>query len=117
MAAGERLNIEDLEHDEDLRLTHDGRPVDGEVVRLDAAGRVVESVTYKGGIQSGWTREYHPDGSLRAEYWYVGGTRRGTGREWHPNGRLRAEVEYLQGRVLSRREWDEAGNDLPVEGG
>lgn len=113
MTADGRLTFDDLEHDEDLRLLYEGEPVDGEVVRLDDEGHVVESMQYRGGIASGWGHTYYSNGSKRSEYWYEGGSRRGVGKEWHANGGLRSETSYVQGHVVEERTWDEVGGQLP----
>ena len=54
-------------------------------------------------------REYSEDGQLLSEVPYQYGVLHGLGRWWHPNGQLATEKEARFGTVLSRREWNAAG--------
>src|SRR5688572_13276925 len=54
---------------------------------------------------SGISKEYYPDGKLKAEYPIKDGLFNGTVKEWHPNGKPLAETEFVKGeRVGKNRE-------------
>lgn len=59
---------------------------------------------------TGLARDYHKDGTLKAEFPFKNGLFHGTVKEWHPNGKPLAETEFQKGlRTGKNREWTEAG--------
>lgn len=59
---------------------------------------------------SGIAKDYHKDGSLKAEFPMKKGKFHGTVKEWHPNGKVAAETEFKEGeRTGINREWTADG--------
>jgi antitoxin component YwqK of YwqJK toxin-antitoxin module len=105
--------LDDNELDDSLRLVHDGEPFTGELV--NGYGDTLLSLeTYRDGFRDGPTREWHEDGTLKAEGTNRHGVAVGTFRRWHPNGRLAVEKQFDDaGRLLGERRWDEDGGPEP----
>ena len=103
-----RVDIDDLEF-EDTVVLHDGKLFTGTSVEEWAPGKLRAEQDWEMGRRHGVLREYSEDGQLLSEVPYQYGVLHGLGRWWHPNGQLATEKEARFGTVLSRREWNAAG--------
>jgi antitoxin component YwqK of YwqJK toxin-antitoxin module len=105
------INIDQAHHGDDLRLLYEGEPFTGEVVETAPNGRIVALTSYSNGMEDGPATQWYADGQLRAKGVVSSGRAVGLHRRWHRNGQLAAEQRYDDnGRELSVRTWDEAGN-------
>ncbi|HEY4459878.1 MAG TPA: hypothetical protein VGN81_36545 [Pseudonocardiaceae bacterium] len=105
-----RINDDDTDMDESLRILYQGELFTGEVVETDDDGTVIRLNTYRDGRVDGVQREWFNDGMLRSEYQASMGFPAGESREWHENGQLALRQEFDEYGVLRKREvWDEHG--------
>jgi len=105
-----RVDVNDVEMDDDLKVYLRGEPFTGEVVEHDPDGRLIGLTTYFNGVEDGPSAAWYPDGTPRAKGEAVNGMGIGLHETWFPNGRLAAQDEFDgTGRHLARRRWDEAG--------
>ncbi|MDG4835724.1 hypothetical protein O7631_04245 [Micromonospora sp. WMMD967] len=109
-----RVDYDDVETEDDLRVTYQGEPFTGEVVERSPQGQVVALTTYFEGMEDGPSAEWYPTGERKAEGSVRYGTAVGVHEEWHRNGNLASRVEFDdQGRMLSQQRWAEDGT--PIE--
>ncbi|WP_316754204.1 toxin-antitoxin system YwqK family antitoxin [Streptomyces herbicida] len=112
MATAQRIDIDDpeVDMDEAQRLLYRGKPFTGEVTE-HLAGKLVSLDIYVDGIQSGPSREWYKDGTLRSEGTVHKGLPRGEFKEWHPNGSLASRKIFDDDGLTLREEctWDEDG--------
>lgn len=101
-----------IDHGDDLRLEFQGEPFTGEVVE-EVDGELLSQDFYTNGVPDGPTREWWPNGRLRAEGEVRFGLPRGVFREWHENGRLAVEKHFDDaGAVATALYWDEKGTPI-----
>lgn len=87
---------------------------DGEVVRRDAAGAVVERAVFRNGVLHGPWRLYAPGGALIREAEYVDGRAHGLAVDYDAAGRPLAETRWENGRRQgAARVWN--GGRLALE--
>ncbi|MEV1159400.1 hypothetical protein AB0J27_28810 [Micromonospora chokoriensis] len=109
-----RVDYDDVETEDDLRVTYQGEPFTGEVVERSPQGQVIALTTYFEGMEDGPSAEWYPTGERKAEGNVRYGTAVGVHEEWHRNGNPASRVEFDdQGRMLSRQRWAEDGT--PIE--
>ncbi|MCZ7377847.1 toxin-antitoxin system YwqK family antitoxin [Micromonospora sp. WMMC250] len=109
-----RVDYDDVETEDDLRVTYQGEPFTGEVVERSPQGQVIALTTYFEGMEDGPSAEWYPTGERKAEGNVRYGTAVGVHEEWHRNGNPASRVEFdNQGRMLSRQRWAEDGT--PIE--
>ncbi|MFI9563590.1 toxin-antitoxin system YwqK family antitoxin [Streptomyces rishiriensis] len=112
MAANLRIDIDDPEVDMDdaQRLLYRGELFTGEVTE-HLGGKLVSLDVYVDGVQSGASREWYKDGTLRSEGTVRKGLPRGESKEWHPNGTLASRKVFDDDGLTLREddEWDEDG--------
>lgn len=105
-----RVDYDDVETEDDLKVTHQGKPFTGEVVERGPGGVVVAITTYYEGMEDGPSYEWYPTGERKAAGSVRYGTAVGVHEEWYRSGALAAVDEFDdRGRHLSRRRWDESG--------
>ncbi|PWW58365.1 hypothetical protein DFQ13_109158 [Actinokineospora spheciospongiae] len=105
-----RVEYDDVETEDDLRVTHQGKPFTGEVVERAPGGQVVALTTYFEGMEDGPAAEWYPTGERKAEGAVSYGTAIGVHQTWHRNGTLATHDEFdPKGKLLVRRRWDENG--------
>ncbi|WP_260638667.1 toxin-antitoxin system YwqK family antitoxin [Streptomyces angustmyceticus] len=106
-----RIEEDDTDIGDDLRLYHQDALFTGEVVYRDAEDRVISLVHYVAGITSGPQLEWYSDGSRKREGTSKRGDAVGEWRSWHANGQLSECVLFSQsGEYLRRQRWDRGGN-------
>jgi antitoxin component YwqK of YwqJK toxin-antitoxin module len=106
-----RVDFSKVSWDEFALLIHDGEPFTGEVVEKTANGEIVAVTSYVNGREDGPSTEWYPSGQVKARGEARFGEAVGVHQVWHANGQLAAETVFDdQGKRLSNREWDEAGN-------
>ncbi|MGW3786101.1 toxin-antitoxin system YwqK family antitoxin [Micromonospora chokoriensis] len=109
-----RVEYDDVETEDDLRVSHQGELFTGEVVERSPQGQIIAITTYFKGIEDGPSAEWYPSGERRAEGSARYGTAVGVHEEWHRNGNPAARFEFDdQGKMLSRQRWAEDGT--PIE--
>lgn len=109
-----RVEYDDVETEDDLRVTYQGEPFTGEVVERSPQGQVIALTTYFNGMEDGLSAEWYPGGERKAEGSVSYGTAVGVHEEWHRNGNTAARIEFdNQGKLLSCHRWAEDGT--PVE--
>ncbi|CCH15527.1 toxin-antitoxin system YwqK family antitoxin [Micromonospora lupini] len=109
-----RVEYDDVETEDDLRVTYQGDLFTGEVVERSPQGQVIAITTYFNGMEDGLSTEFYPSGERKAEGSARYGTAVGVHQEWHRNGNLAARLEFDdQGKLLSRHRWAEDGT--PIE--
>jgi antitoxin component YwqK of YwqJK toxin-antitoxin module len=110
-----RVNIDDLDFDDDLQYFYKGELFTGEAVETAPTGEVIALTTFRNGIEHGPQQGWYRDGSIKSELTVVDGLAVGTAREWHPNGQLAEESEFNgRGEMVSVRRWNEDGSPAPV---
>jgi|SRR5689334_8904002 MORN repeat protein len=107
MATDVRVNEDDLEWDEDMRLLA-GTPFSGVGFALYDDGSLRSESPYRDGFEEGTCREWHPNGRLRREWNAVRGCATEL-TEWHENGVVKCAGRYEYGAEIEYREWDDAG--------
>ncbi|MGC5306229.1 toxin-antitoxin system YwqK family antitoxin [Micromonospora zamorensis] len=109
-----RVEYDDVETEDDLRVTYQGELFTGEVVERSPQGQVIALTTYFKGMEDGLSAEWYPSGERKAEGSVRYGTAVGVHEEWHRNGNPAARIEFDdQGKLLSRHRWAEDGT--PIE--
>ncbi|OHV44670.1 hypothetical protein BCD48_24565 [Pseudofrankia sp. BMG5.36] len=106
------VDIDDIDYTDDLFVVYEGELFTGEAVGYHANGQLRKIETYGNGRLRGPERTFHPDGSIKSEYWNVDGARDGIGRTWYPNGQLESETQYDHAKVVLRKRWSEDGTEL-----
>jgi len=91
-------------------LRSDGTPVDGIVYAEYDNGQLKVEGNYKEGEQDGLYKGWYENGQLNYEANYKDGERDGLYRFWYQNGRLQLEENYKDGELISKKQWDKAGN-------
>lgn len=105
-----RVDFDDVDTEDDLKVTYQGRPFTGEVVERAPGGAIVAMTTYYEGMEDGPTAEWYPTGERKAEGVVRYGTAVGVHQTWHRNGAIATLDEFDdKGRLLLRRRWDESG--------
>jgi antitoxin component YwqK of YwqJK toxin-antitoxin module len=117
MAPEEKLTLDQIDYDEDLRAIYGGEHIYGEVVELDAEGRTVAVTTFTDGVKDGPWRTYYPNSRLKAECSYRMGLPDGLSRTWHPNGAPASEATFEYGDVVAERAWSEDGTEVDPKTG
>ena len=111
-----RVNIDNLDFNDDLQYFYDGEPFTGETVETAPTGEVIALTTFRDGIEHGPQRGWYRDGSKKSEVTAVNGLAVGTAREWHPNGQLAEESEFNdRGEMVRVQRWHEDGSPAPVQ--
>lgn len=106
-----RVDVDETEWDDDLRLLHNGVPFTGETVEKTPHGEVVAVSSYVNGREDGLSTEWYASGQLKARGVARLGVAVGLHESWHANGQPASVAEFdEEGNQLSLREWDEAGN-------
>ncbi|MET8553216.1 toxin-antitoxin system YwqK family antitoxin [Micromonospora zamorensis] len=109
-----RVEYDDVETEDDLRVTYQGETFTGEVIERSPQGQVIALTTYFKGTEDGLSTEWYPSGERKAEGSARYGIAVGVHEEWHRNGNPAARVEFDdQGKLLSRHRWAEDGT--PIE--
>ncbi len=112
MTSIQRIDIDDPEVDmnEGQCLLYQGEPFSGEVVEY-LSGKMVSLDVYIEGVQSGISREWYKDGTLRSAGMMKNGLPCGEFKEWHPNGTLAARKVFSDDglTLLEDFSWDEEG--------
>ena len=112
MQIDERVNEEDLDWDDDVRVLG-GTPYSGIAFLLYPDGSRKREVTYQNGFAEGNCREWHLNGNLKREWFAERGRATGKIKEWHADGTVKSIGEYEFGAELQYDEWDESG-DLSI---
>ncbi|WP_433648615.1 toxin-antitoxin system YwqK family antitoxin [Micromonospora zamorensis] len=108
-----RVEYDDVETEDDLRVTHQGELFTGEVVERSPQGQVIVVTTYFKGMEDGLSAEWYPSGERKAEGSARYGMAVGVHEEWHRNGNPAARVEFDdQGKLISRQRWAEDGTPI-----
>jgi antitoxin component YwqK of YwqJK toxin-antitoxin module len=110
MDQNQYVRFDQLRHDEEGRMLLDGVPLTGIAVEYWSSGAKASEISFREGLQHGWTIGWHENGTKSEETMYVEGNARGVRREWHENGQLKLEQDIGErATLLSSREWDEHG--------
>lgn len=108
-----RVDTDDTEWDQSLRLTYEGEPYSGEVSEVYPGGGMAALATYSNGLKNGTSLTWHRNGQVQSEVVMQVGRPVGRAREWHENGVVAVEKFYDHGgRVTECREWDEDGEPV-----
>lgn len=89
---------------------------EGTVTKWSADGLLVSVGTAHEGRLHGKFQRWHTNGVLAEEMELRDGVADGLARSWHASGHPRAEVRLEQGKVVSRRYWDD-GQPVPSVAG
>lgn len=84
-----------------------GGKSEGEVTKWSADGLLLSVATAREGRLHGRFQRWHTNGVLAEEMEMRDGVADGLARSWHASGSPRAEVVLEQGRVVSRRYWED----------
>ena len=88
----------------------DGKKV-GVYTRWHENGQLWGEGNYKDGKKEGVFKRWHDNGQIRSEETFKDGTRDGVQKMWYENGQLRADGVAKDGQAISKKEWDEDGNE------
>lgn len=86
----------------------------GNVTKWSADGLLLSVATAQEGRLHGKFQRWHTNGVLAEEMEMRDGVADGLARSWHASGNPRAEVLLDQGRVVSRRYWEDGQASPPV---
>lgn len=101
-----RVGFDEVDIQDDLRVTHQGVPFTGEVVEHAPDGRIVALTTYFDGMEDGPYAEWYPTGEPKAAGTVRYGTAVGVHESWHRDGGLAGRDEFDDaGRLLRRLRW------------
>ena len=110
-----RVDFDDIETEDDLRVTYQGEPFTGEVVERGPGGQVVALTTYFNGMEDGPSAEWYPTGERKSAGMVRYGSAVGVHEEWYRDGTLAARDEFDEnGKLLSRHRWAEDGTPIEV---
>jgi antitoxin component YwqK of YwqJK toxin-antitoxin module len=108
-----RVDVDDLDWNDDLTVVYDGVPFTGEAVEQAPTGQIVTVTSYLDGVRHGPSTEWYTSGQMRAHGVTRYGMAVGVHKSWHPNGQLAKESVFDDAGLVSREEWDEQGNPIP----
>lgn len=80
---------------------------EGVVTKWDLDGRRVSEAITRSGLMEGRFQRWHTNGTLAEEMEMRQGQPHGLARSWYPSGSLKAEVQLEDGKVLTKRYWDD----------
>jgi antitoxin component YwqK of YwqJK toxin-antitoxin module len=103
----ERVNITDIDFNNDYSYTYRGVPFTGIAYESGANGRVVAEMTFMDGVQEGERREWYPSGVLRLESNYLHNGLHGVTKEWFPSGTLKRRAKHELGVLVESDIWNE----------
>jgi antitoxin component YwqK of YwqJK toxin-antitoxin module len=105
-----RVPDDQLWYDEELRYYYQGQPFTG-IGYDDSPGVGLSEIRYRDGLQDGWSRDWYPDGVLKAETHYYRNVVHGTHREFREDGTLGVEEQYEYGVLASRSIYSASGTE------
>lgn len=112
-----RINIDDIDFDDNLRHFYQGAPFSGEAVETDPHGNVVELITFQNGFEEGPQLAWYSDGSRKYESVISNGNPVGLVRKWYRNGHLQEERQFdASGQMVRVQRWHEDGSPVAVQG-
>ena len=103
-----KINFDDLRHDEDGYMFHEGNLFTG--IAFDSKEDGKSEIEFVNGMEDGWSRGWYKNGQLQGETYYTKGRANGANREWYENGQMKLEEEIIDGEGVWERQWDEQGN-------
>jgi len=80
---------------------------EGVVTKWDLDGRRVSEAITRSGLMEGRFQRWHTNGTLAEEMEMRQGQPHGLARSWYPSGSLKAEVQLEDGKVVTKRYWDD----------
>ena len=75
-------------------------------------GQMKSEYNYIDDKVEGLRRDWYENGQLEYEDYYKNGKQDGLQRFWYENGQLEYEMNYKDGTRLSKKCWDEEGNEI-----
>jgi antitoxin component YwqK of YwqJK toxin-antitoxin module len=103
-----RIPDEELDYDEDIIYVHNGKRFTGIAFEESAHG-ILSECTYLDGMQDGPSRDWYPDGTLKAEMFFKENLKNGTSREIFPDGKLASEIVFGYDIALKCMKYDQRG--------
>ena len=98
----------------EMKIYKNGR-VEGIWKKWDENGqlRFESDVTY--GEKKGWENWFYKNGQIWLEGFYMGEQKDGIWKMYFENGQLDVEIHYNNGKIISRKCWDEDGKEIKCE--
>ena len=81
---------------------------DGTWTTTTSGGETFQVSTYRNGKREGRETTTWPSGQKCIES-YQDGEREGVGTCWHPNGSKMSVIDWHQGKIVTKKSWDEKG--------
>ena len=63
---------------------------------------------YIDGIENGYWRQWHKNGSIKLEVNYTNGKKDGLWQQWYTDGKLRSSVQFIGGAKHGKRAYVQA---------
>jgi antitoxin component YwqK of YwqJK toxin-antitoxin module len=75
-------------------------------------GQLKYEGNFKDGKEDGLFREWYENGQLKSIWNWKEGKLDGLTRDWYRNGQLEYEANFKDGELISKKCWDEDGNEI-----
>ncbi len=80
-----------------------------------STGQLEWEGNFKDGKEEGLFKIYYENGQLMMEGNYKDGKREGLSKEYYKNGQLKWEGNFKDEELISKKCWDEKGNEIDCE--
>ena len=92
--------------------TYKNKELDGLYSKWWPNGQKWREATYKDGNLNGLETTWHQNGQKGREATYKDGNLNGLETTWHENGQKRKEATYKNGGIISKKFWNNKGEEL-----
>ena len=107
------VNIKQIEKRDDLSYKNGSEtPYTGAAYAWKNGILLFMETNLVSGKPDGLTTLWDENGQKKEELNYKDGKREGLSTSWHDNGQKKEEVNFKDGKEVSRKEWDEEGNEI-----
>ncbi len=105
-----KINIGELDFNDDYSYTHHGVLFSGVAYELDEKGRTIAEMAFRKGVQDGISTTFFPSGAIQIKKHLRFGALHGESHEWFDNGKLKERKLGEFGILIERDSWNEKGN-------
>lgn len=106
-----KVPFDDLDYDGELSYRYQELPYTG-IAFEDVPGKWYTEIEFDDGMQTGWSREWLPSGTLKSESEYRYNVLHGESRQFDDEGHLRSRKKYEYGILLRQEDIDPEGRVL-----
>ena len=114
----DEVEFNSLRHDNGVAFQpNSDRPFEGIAVLRHPDGSLKYEAEFRGGRPHGVVTSFFSDGSKKSESKMEYGKFHGKDVQYHTNGTMKSHSIFRKGNAVSRKNWDENGNMVPLDQG